>query len=273
MVPVLMYHSVSAVRQGPMRSLAVPPHLLAEQLSALAGAGYRLVGLGEAVDRLAAGETAKLAALTFDDGYANFLRAGVPVLAELGASATLYPTVGELGGPASWLGRWAGVFGPLLSWPELREVAGAGIEIGNHGLLHHPLDVLPRTQLRRELTASHDLLEQQLQRRVRSFCYPHGYHDRVVRELVALAGHDHACEVGRRCYRPGEDRYPGDGRYPGDDRYAVPRLQPTPDHSGEDLLALARTGGPQLLPRAKRLAQPGWRLVRRAAHRLGGHLS
>jgi peptidoglycan/xylan/chitin deacetylase (PgdA/CDA1 family) len=256
-----MYHSVSSVPAGPLRSLAVPPRRLAEQLTALVGEGYRLVGLSEAAELLSADPTARLAVLTFDDGYADFLHAGMPVLAELGASATLYPAVGHLGRPATWLGRWANAFRPLLSWSQLREVAAAGTEIGNHGLVHHPLDVLPARQLWQEVTTSHDRLEQELQLAVRSFCYPHGYHDRAVREAVALAGHDNACEIGRRLYRPG------------DDRFAVPRVQPTPDHTGPDLVALARTGGRQLVPRAKRLAQPGWRLVRRVAHRFGRHLS
>jgi peptidoglycan/xylan/chitin deacetylase (PgdA/CDA1 family) len=262
-VPVLMYHSVSQVPAGPLRSLAVPPGLLAEQLAALAGAGYRLVGLSEAADLLAAGSADRVAALTFDDGYADFLTAGLPVLVEAGAGATLYPSVGQLGRPADWLGRWAGRFGPLLSWSQLREVAGpgTGIEIGNHGLRHHPLDVLPPAQLRHEVVTSHDRLEQELQREIRSFCYPHGYHNRAVRQAVALAGHQNACQIGRRHYRAG------------DDRFAIPRLQPTPDHSGDDLVALTGTGGRQLVPRAKRLAQPAWRVTRRVAHRLGRTLT
>jgi peptidoglycan/xylan/chitin deacetylase (PgdA/CDA1 family) len=185
----------------------------------------------------------------------------MPVLAELHASATLYPAVGHLGGPATWLGRWAGAFGPLLTFPQLREVAEAGIEIGNHSLVHHPLDVLPAQQLRHEITTSHDRLEQELQRSVRSFCYPHGYQTRAVRGAVARAGHENACQIGRRLFRPG------------DDRFAVPRLHPTPDHTGPDLVTLARSGGGQLVPLAKRLAQPGWRTVRRVAHRFGGHLT
>jgi peptidoglycan/xylan/chitin deacetylase (PgdA/CDA1 family) len=260
-IPVLMYHSVSTVRSGPLRTLAVPPERLSEQLDGLVQAGYRLVGLSQATDLLATGSTARLAVLTFDDGYADFLHAGLPVLAALGASATLYPVVGRLGQPAGWLNGWADAFGPLLTWSQLLEVAGAGIEIGNHSLVHHPLDVLSGPQLRQEVGTSRDRLEQELQRPIRSFCYPHGYHTRAVREAVAAAGHDNACEIGRRLYRPG------------DDRFAVPRLHPTPDHSGLELVTLARTGGPRLVPGAKRLAQPGWRLVRRVAHRFGRQLT
>jgi peptidoglycan/xylan/chitin deacetylase (PgdA/CDA1 family) len=260
-MPVLMYHSVSAV-EGPMRGLAVPPARLAEQLAALTAAGYRLVGLSEALDLLAAGCTDKLIAVTFDDGYRNFRTAGLPVLREFGARATLYASVGHLGGRAGWLGRWAPDFGPLLTWSELQEVAAAGdVEIGNHSLIHHPLDVLPAGRLRREIGQSHDELEQRLQRPVRSFAYPHGYHSRRVRGVVASTGHDNATEVGRRLYTPAERRF------------AVPRLQPTGDHRGADLVDLVAGGGSGLVPQLKRIAQPGWRLARRAARVVGWNLT
>lgn len=259
-MPALMYHSVSAVA-GPMRDLAVPPRLLTEHLEALTEAGYRLVGLSEALDLLDAGSTEKLLALTFDDGYRDFLTAGLPALTKAGAGATLYASVGHLGGPARWLGRWAPAFGPMLTWGELAEVAAAGIEIGNHGLLHHPLDVLPSNRLRREVVRSHEQLEQRLQLPVRSFAYPHGYNSRRVRGVVASTGHDSAAEVGRRLHTPAERRF------------AIPRLQPTPGLGGADLVALVGTGGAGLLPKVKQIAQPGWRVVRRVARGLGWNLT
>ncbi|HEX9999964.1 MAG TPA: polysaccharide deacetylase family protein [Actinoplanes sp.] len=244
-----------------MRDLAVPPAQLAEQLGALRDDGYELVGLTEALDRLAAGGTERLLAVTFDDGYRNFLTHGVPVLRESGARATLYASAGHLGGYADWLGRWAVDFGPMLTWDELAEVAAAGVEIGNHSLIHHPLDVLPPAQLRAEVARSHQELEQRLQTPMRSFAYPHGYHGRRVRKVVAAAGYQNATEVGRRLHTPT------------DDRFAVPRLQPTPDHSGADLVALARADEPGLVPRVKQLAQPGWRLARRVAGLAGWRLT
>ena len=87
-MPALMYHSVSSVG-GPLSDLAVPRSRLAEQLGALIAAGYRLVGLSDALDLLERGSTEKLLAVTFDDGYRDFLTAGVPVLTEVGAGATL----------------------------------------------------------------------------------------------------------------------------------------------------------------------------------------
>ncbi|MEV6343641.1 polysaccharide deacetylase family protein [Actinoplanes sp. NPDC051851] len=248
-LPVLMYHSVSAV-DGPLRDLAVPPERLAEQLAALTDSGYELTGLTEALARRGEG---RVVAVTFDDGYRDFLTRGLPIV----KNATLYASVGHLGGHAGWLGEWSAAFGPMLTWDELAEVAAAGIEIGNHSLIHHPLDVLSPARLREEVRVGRDRLEQRLQVRVRSFAYPHGYHGRRVREVVAETGHENATEVGRRPHTPR------------DDRFAVPRFQPTPDHTGADLLALVEGRGSLLLPRLKHAAQPGWRLVRRAA-RLAG---
>lgn len=257
-LPVLMYHSVSAAGGA----LAVPPKLLADQLSALRDAGYELTGLTEALDRLAAGSTDRLLAVTFDDGYRNFLTAGLPVLQETKTRATLYASTGHLGAHADWLGPAAADFGRMLTWDELAEVAQSGIvEIGNHSMVHHPLDVLPRSQLRREIRRSHEDLQQRLQVTMRSFAYPHGYHNRRVRDLVVATGYDSATEVGRRLHTPKRSRY------------AVPRLQPTPDHTGADLVALVSTGEPGLVPAAKRLAQPGWRLARRAARLAGKKLT
>lgn len=255
-LPVLMYHSVSSVTDAKLRALAVPPALLREQLTALRDAGYRLVGQSEALDLRAAGDTGPVVAVTFDDGYADFRAAALPVLASLDASATLYVAVGHLGGPAVWLGERAGVFGDLMDWRQLDEVATSGIEIGNHSLVHHPLDVLPPADLEREIRDSRDRLADRYQRPIRSFCYPHGYHNHRVRRLVARYGHDNACEVGRRLCRPA------------DGPLAVPRLQPTPDHSGQDVLRLVRAGEGRLVPTAKRLAQPAWRVTRLTAARV-----
>jgi len=255
-VPVLMYHAVRAVPDGPLRTLAVPPAVLRAQLGALRQAGYRLVGLTEAVDLAGdADPPPRLVALTFDDGYADFLSDAVPVLAELGARATLYVPAAELGRPARWLGAHAAAFGPLLDWAGLAEVAAAGVEIGNHGLVHHPLDVLPADRRSAEIARGRAELCERLGVPVRSFCYPHGYHSRPVRDAVAAAGHDTACEIGYRHYRPGTDRY------------AIPRLMPTPDHRPADLLHLVGAGGDgRTLPvLARRAARPAWRVARRLA--------
>jgi peptidoglycan/xylan/chitin deacetylase (PgdA/CDA1 family) len=232
----------------------VGPGRLAEQLEALADAGFSLLGLTEALARRRDDATAPVVALTFDDGFRDFRTAALPALAAVNARATLYVAVGHVGRPAQWLGRHAADFAPLLDWDELREVRAAGVELGSHGLVHTPLDVLPPKVVRVQVRAARDRLVQQTGAPVASFAYPHGYHTRRVRAVVSEFGHETACEVGHRLYR-GED-----------DRHAIPRLQVTGEHTGADVVTMVSTGGSSWGPRLRRLAQPGWRLVRRAAN-------
>lgn len=259
-----MYHSISGTT-GSLEQYCVPPAVLREQLGALAAAGYELVGLTEALRRRGEGDGTPLVAVTFDDGYRDFATEALDVLADVGARATLYMAVGHAGELSTWNGADAHLLGTLLPLSELPDLAAAGVEIGSHSWRHHPLDTVDREDLRREVRASADVLEDVLGTRVTSFCYPHGYHDRAVRDVVAAAGFDNACEVGRSRYRGAAAR--------GADVFAVPRWQPLPGHDGAAVVELARTAQVPLAARARRAAQPVWREVRRASARLGRPLT
>ena len=249
-LPVLMYHSVGGPVPDRLRELSVPADRLDEQLGALVVAGYALLGLTEALARHARGE--QVVALTFDDGYTDFLDDGAPVLARHGACSTLYVPSRHLGGHATWLpdgGHLA-----ILDTGAVREVADLGHEVGSHGAVHVPLDVLPSALAGAQLRESRRVLEDAVERRVESFCYPHGYHSRRLRELVRRAGYRNACAIGHRTSPPGEDPW------------AVSRLLVGPDHDARAVLDLVRGDGPHgPAPALKRLATPAWRATRRTA--------
>jgi peptidoglycan/xylan/chitin deacetylase (PgdA/CDA1 family) len=252
--PVLMYHSISRAN-GPLRKLGVSPALLADQLGLLRSHGYELMGLTEALALTATDPSRAVVALTFDDGYADFLDAAVPVLEAVGARATLYVPTMFIGGPAAWLGAEANSLGSLLSWSELRECVGTGcVEIGSHSHTHPHLDTLSVGELHVEVVHSKTLLEDGLHVPVRSFCYPHGYHSRPVRDAVRDAAYDNACEVGRRL-RTAQHRW------------NISRLAVEPTHTAERVLNDVGSGGPVIVPCAKRALQPAWRRVRRHSAR------
>jgi len=249
-LPVLMYHSVGGALPERLRDLSVPAHRLDEQLGALADADYALVGLTEALARHARGD--RVVGLTFDDGYTDFVDAALEVLARHDARSTLYVPTRHLGGHATWLpdgGHLA-----ILDGEAVREVADRGHEIGSHGAVHVPLDVLPGAQAAAQLRESRRVLEDVVARRVESFCYPHGYHSRRLREQVRRAGYTNACAIGHRTSPAGEDPW------------AVSRLLVGPDHDGPAVLRLVQEGGPRgAVPALKRLAGPAWRATRRTA--------
>ncbi len=250
-IPVLMYHDVGEA-QGRFSRFAVPRSLIAEPLHALVDAGYQTVTIDE-VARLEAPVPAQLVAITFDDAYRNLLDL-LPDLDRLRTRATVFVPTAFVGASAQWLPAPADRKRPLLGWPELRALAQFGVECGSHSQSHAELDLLDDKALGHELRASRDELEQELQRPVTSFCYPHGYHNRRVRDAVAAAGYRAACAIGYR-------RHALDG-----DRYAINRLFVGPSTTPARLLQELR-GRPQ--PRAviSVLGATPWRWTRQLGAR------
>lgn len=253
-LPVLMYHGVPKDGSGAHDPLDVPMAQLREHVQALQADGWTLLGLSEALDTLDESPTAKVVAITFDDGLLDFHNAA-DVLDELGARATLYVPSGLMEDETS---DAVGSARPrsVLSWRELAGLAQRGIEIGSHSHNHRALDVLAPHLLPREVLGSRTDIEDRLGAPVRSFSYPYGYHSPRVREAVAAAGYDNACVVGRRL---------ADGR---GDRFAIPRLQVRPDSTGSDVGRLVVRGEPGPAPAIKRVLYPAWRVVRLGSSRL-----
>jgi peptidoglycan/xylan/chitin deacetylase (PgdA/CDA1 family) len=66
------------------------------------------------------------------------------------------------------------VLGRPLTWDEIREMAGGGIEFGSHTVSHCCLTKIPAQQLERELVDSKQRLENELGKSVVSLAYPFG---------------------------------------------------------------------------------------------------
>jgi peptidoglycan/xylan/chitin deacetylase (PgdA/CDA1 family) len=252
-LPVLMYHAVPPSGAGD--ALTVPLPLVDRQWKTLRENGYRLLGLTEAVAVTAADPRAKVVAVTFDDGYADFL--AVPqLLADHDAAATLYLPTSHLDTDD----RLITTAGRLLTWDEVAGLPRERVEIGGHSHVHAPLDVQRPADLVRQVVTCRRLLAERAGVQAASFCYPNGYHDRRVRGAVAGVGFANACTVGRRVADVEGDRF------------ALPRLQVTPQHDELGILALVEHGEPGWVPQVKRVAQPGWRVARRTVYRTSGRI-
>ena len=148
--------------------------------------------------------------LTFDDGFADFHRAALPLLVRHGFTATVFVTTGWTADAAARSDR--GAPDSMLCWSQIRESAAAGIEIGAHTHRHPQLDQLAAGALREELEDSRALLEDGLGQPVTGLAYPFGYSNTRVRAAAPAAGYEYACAVGNRFA----------GRQA--DRFALPRL-------------------------------------------------
>lgn len=137
------------------------------------------------------------AAITFDDAYQSIHEHAFPLLQRLGLRATLFA-------PSAWLGKmddWDVNFFNLrfahMSAEQVREIAGAGWEIGSHAATHRDLTRLNDAELEDEVTTSRQFLQQLTATPVTSISYPFGNTDARVVTACKQAGYQHGCVMGR----------------------------------------------------------------------------
>jgi peptidoglycan/xylan/chitin deacetylase (PgdA/CDA1 family) len=214
-VPILMYHSISETASYKFRPYAVLPDLFAEHMAYLYQQGYTPI----TVSHLVSAWTQQLTelperpiVLTFDDGFADFFSAALPVLKQYHFTATLYIPTAFVDGENRWLYPKQEANRPMLTWKQLSEISASGIECGGHTHSHPQLDILPDQTAWGEISRSKKLLEEHLGQEICSFSYPFGHHTDRVRQFVRVAGYTSACSV-RHAFSSMAD-----------DPFALPRL-------------------------------------------------
>jgi peptidoglycan/xylan/chitin deacetylase (PgdA/CDA1 family) len=206
---ILCYHGVA---DGWEHQLAVRPLDFERQLTTLVRRRFRPAAATDAI----AGR-GRLLHVTFDDAYRNVADNAVPVLEQLGFTATIFTASGfaadgrpldipELASEA----RAHPDEMRTLSWQELRALAERGFEIGSHTVTHPHLPRLSDAELERELAESRARCEQELARACRFIAYPFGEHDARVQAAARRAGYEAAFGL-----RAGTDRA---------NRFALPRV-------------------------------------------------
>jgi Predicted xylanase/chitin deacetylase len=191
-VPVLMYHKLGPrPRRVRLKGLYVSADLFARQLQELRAAGFSSCQPDAALAQQA--RTFPRICLTFDDGYTNVHRYGLPALEQAGMAAIQFMVADRLGGLNDWDVAEGEAPERLMDAGQIREWLAAGHAIGSHGLSHARLTDLPLAQAREEIAASRKSLEDRFGVAVRHFCYPYGAFSPQLRDLVAEAGYASAC--------------------------------------------------------------------------------
>ncbi len=221
---VLVYHAVDdvAAQADPSMLVTAPRHLEAH-VRMLLLRGYRFFTAEELLDEFGGHRPPpQTAALTFDDGWADWLTVGVPLLQRLGVRATFYISPGRWGVHDDLV---QGEAGRLLGSQEARALYDLGMELGSHSMSHPDLRKLADDALAGELSASKAAIEWITGRSCRTFAYPFGLFDERVEQAVADAGYELALT-----WQPGPWR-----------ALATPRL-PAPARHGAAWLGLNMLG-------------------------------
>ncbi len=180
-VNVLMYHSI-ADGAGPT---SIAPQVFAQQMRALAESGCTVVPLS-AIGAWLRQQTPlpeRPVAITFDDGFADFIPAA-RVLQQHGFDATVFLPTARM----DQVEDWSGAATPprqLMTWDDVRALAGDGVEFGGHSLTHPDLTALSADAIEREVRGSRDEIEERLGRRPATFAAPYGASDTAVQRSIS----------------------------------------------------------------------------------------
>ncbi|KAA0085845.1 polysaccharide deacetylase family protein [Mycolicibacterium sp. P9-64] len=250
-VPILMYHAVAEHPSAASKRLSVSPDSFEEQVAFLVEHGFTGMTFSDLADAF---ETSKAlpkrpVVITFDDGYADFANAALPVLQRYDCPATVFVTSGWIADAGPYAGGTP--LDKMMTWAQVRDVAQAGIEIGAHSHSHPELDQLADAALWEELRVSRVLLEDCIGTPVRALAYPFGYTTPRVR-LAARAAR-YRCAAAVRNVRASAF----------DDIFMLPRLT-IRRSTNAVAFASAMIGGDDRVFRRDRLLTAGWASVRSA---------
>jgi len=166
-VPILYYHYIRTNPNPRDRvgfGLSTPPAAFRVQMQYLADHGFHVIPLHEAVVAIQRHSAlpSRPIVLTFDDGYADFFTAAIPILQSHGFTATSFVVSGRMG--------WGGYMTPS----QIVAADSMGFTIGAHTVDHVALAAQPPVRASWEIKQSKLMLEALLGHPVLDFAYPYG---------------------------------------------------------------------------------------------------
>lgn len=183
---VLQYHHVSEETPA---ATSISPERFSQHMAWLADNQYRLVSMDEVLELLDKGDSLpdKTAVITFDDGYTSIYSAAWPVLKKYNWPFTVFVNSQHHDEKNS----------QYMSWEQLREMAKAGVTIGNHSVSHgHMIRQQKgekmaawRKRMQREIEGAQKRIDQEVGRQPKIFAYPFGEHNAALEKLTADLGY------------------------------------------------------------------------------------
>lgn len=208
-IPILTYHQIAdAPRPGtPFSGLVLTPGSFRRQMKLLSRLGYTGCSIAGLWPYLHGEKIGKVFGITFDDGYRNVYLNALPVLHELGFTATNYFVSRQVGGSNEW-DRSIGIpESECMNAEELRRWSAFGNEVGAHTLDHVPLTQIPEAEAYRQIADCRRELEDLSGGSVSAFCYPYGNFDMRVRDMVEEAGYSTATTIRKARVTPSDDPF------------------------------------------------------------------
>jgi peptidoglycan/xylan/chitin deacetylase (PgdA/CDA1 family) len=193
LVPVLCYHNLAPQSKGRMILAA---KVFEEQMRYLKKQGYRVVNLKEFLEFVSLKRQLprRSVLLTFDDGYRSFSQYALPVLKELGFTATLFVYTDYVGAGSN-----------AFTWADLKKLQQDGFDVQAHSKSHgdmvrasgEPANEYDK-RLEAELSQPRALFQKNLGFAPEILAYPYGRQDDAVVRRTKERGYAAAFTVRRQ---------------------------------------------------------------------------
>jgi peptidoglycan/xylan/chitin deacetylase (PgdA/CDA1 family) len=157
---------------------------------------FKVLPLAEQVAACSRGEDlGGTLSITFDDGYRDNCEVAAPILRRAGLPATFFVATGFVGSEriAPWDKHLPSQPG-WMSWDQVRSLAAAGFEIGNHTVTHLNMGTASAETVRHELEESNRTFAAQLGKAPQLFAYPFGGRSHINEQAIEIVR-----QLGFRC--------------------------------------------------------------------------
>ena len=181
--PIVMFHDINNSFTG----IDYEKKAFEKLVELVDSKGFRLVSYDEYKK---SEDKSNLIICTFDDGYENVYLNAFPIMKKFNFTATVFICPDLLGLDNSWNHR-DGIIRYQMNSKQVCFLVENGWEIGSHGLNHINMERLSQTELENNLYESKRQIEELINKKCRSFCYPYGlfkpYIKTVVKKIYEVA--------------------------------------------------------------------------------------
>ena len=199
-IPILMYHQVSDKPHTNYLDYTVTIKAFKAQMNILKLLGYKTINLDNFYNCRSGQDILppRPIIITFDDGMREAIDNCIPILVNLGFSATFFMPTKYVGRMSNWMLSTVDVEFQVIDWSAIRYLDKMGFEIGAHTISHPSLDEISTINCRNELEGSRRVLEEYLGHEVRHMAYPFGRYNHKVLSLTKESGFYTACTTEER---------------------------------------------------------------------------
>ena len=181
---ILCYHRINPWYEND--ALTVKPEKFKRQINYFISKKFEFMNLEQYVSF---SRKNKKIVITFDDGFADNFLFPYEILHNLNLPFIIFLTVNFIGTEKLFSRYKDKERDRFLNWNEVIEMSKNGVEFGSHSLTHSDLTKLEKEEIEKEIIDSKKIIEDKTGKEVKFFCYPYGFYNKEVIEIVEKAGY------------------------------------------------------------------------------------